>query len=400
MLDVLVVGGGPSGFVTALGLAQSGVRVQLIEAEPRIIDSPRAAVYHWSVLDGLERLGIREEAEAIGFPKQEYGYLIRRTGERIAFDIKVLEGRTAFPYNIHLGQDRLADIARRRLEGFGNASIRFDARLVALSQDADGVTAQVEGKAGREEMRARWLIGADGAGSTVRRLAGLGFDGITWPERFVATNVHLDFEALGYPLTTLVVDDRHGAVIVKIARDGLWRWTYMEDGSLPQDSFMNRLPGAYSANIPPGTDYRVDRATPYRMHQRTADRYRIGRILLVGDAAHVTNPTGGYGLTSGLFDSYALHPALAAVILEGADDEVLDRYSEVRRTIFLTRTSPQATRNKRLVFHANGGGTELDEAVAMLRRVAGDPDFRLQWLGFTKSLESPPLLETGAAASA
>ena len=128
------------------------------------------------------------------------------------------------------------------------------------------------------------------------------------------------------------------------------------------------------------------------MHQRTAERYRVGRVILAGDAAHVTNPTGGLGLTSGLFDSYALYPALAAVILEGAADEVLDRYSAARRDTFVNRVSPQATANKRLIFHANGGGPELEEALAGLRRFRADPQFLLERLMFTKSLETPPLV--------
>jgi 3-(3-hydroxy-phenyl)propionate hydroxylase/6-hydroxy-3-succinoylpyridine 3-monooxygenase len=128
------------------------------------------------------------------------------------------------------------------------------------------------------------------------------------------------------------------------------------------------------------------------MHQRSAPRYRVGRVVLAGDAAHVTNPTGGLGLTSGLLDSYALYPALAAVVLDGADDEVLDRYSTARRDVFVNRASPQAVANKRLVFHANGGGRELEEALQSLRRLATDPGFRWQRLMFTRSLETPPLL--------
>ena len=76
------------------------------------------------------------------------------------------------------------------------------------------------------------------------------------------------------------------------------------------------------------------------------NEYRVGRVVLAGDAAHVTNPTGGLGLTSGLFDSYALYPALTAVILEGADDQVLDRYAAARRDTFINRVSPQATRKQ------------------------------------------------------
>jgi 2-polyprenyl-6-methoxyphenol hydroxylase-like FAD-dependent oxidoreductase len=122
-----------------------------------------------------------------------------------------------------------------------------------------------------------------------------------------------------------------------------------------------------------------------------APRYRVGRVVLAGDAAHVTNPTGGLVLTSGLLDSYALYPALAAVVLDGADDEVLDRYSTARRDVFVNRASPQAVANKRLVFHANGGGRELEEALQSLRRLATDAEFR-QRLMFTRSLETPPLL--------
>ena len=90
----------------------------------------------------------------------------------------------------------------------------------------------------------------------------------------------------------------------------------------------------------------------------------MGRVVLAGDAAHVTNPTGGLGLTCGLFDSYALYPALAAIIVERADDAVLDRYSAARRDIFLNRVSPQAIANKQLIYHDNGGGAKLAAALA------------------------------------
>jgi 2-polyprenyl-6-methoxyphenol hydroxylase-like FAD-dependent oxidoreductase len=122
--------------------------------------------------------------------------------------------------------------------------------------------------------------------------------------------------------------------------------------------------------------------------------------VLAGDAAHVTNPTGGLGLTSGLFDSYALVPALAAVILEHADDEVLDRYSEARRDAFISIASPQATLNKRLIYHANGGGQGLEDSLANLRRLATDPDFLRQRLMFTRSLDTAPLLGTLRPATA
>jgi len=392
MQDVIIIGGGPVGFINALALAQAGARVTVIEAEAQIIKSPRAAVYFWSVLEGLGRLGILEEAEAAGVRKQDYTYLVRRTGERIEYSMAVLAGHTPHPYNLHLSQDRLAEIAMRKLQGLSNATVRFGTRLENLQQDAEAVTLSVVTGGETQELRAKWVIGADGAGSTVRRLVGLSFDAITWPERFVATNVYCDFERYGYARATFVIDGRCGAVIVILNNEGLWRCTYMEDATLAEETFLERLPQVYQTIVPGQGSYELERASPYRMHQRSAQRYRVGRVILAGDAAHVTNPTGGLGLTSGLLDSYALYPALAAVVLEGADDEVLDRYSSARRDMFVNRVSPQATANKRLVFHANGGGRELEDALASLRRLARDPQFRWQRLMFTKSLETPPLL--------
>ena len=113
---------------------------------------------------------------------------------------------------------------------------------------------------------------------------------------------------------------------------------------------------------------------------------------MAGDAAHATNPTGGLGLTSGLYDSFVLYPALAAVILEGADAAVLDRYSALRRDMFVNRASPQAVANKQLVYHANGGGSKLEEALTILRRLPVDRDLLLERLQFLKSLETPSLL--------
>src|SRR5580704_249126 len=153
MEDVIVVGGGPVGMICALGLAQAGVRVTVIEAQAGIIDSPRAAVYFWSVLDGLDRLGILQEAEAAGVRKQDYTYLVRRTGERIVYSMEILEGRTPHPYNLHLGQHLLADIAMRRLETLSNATVRFGTRLQELHQDAEGVTLSVVTDGETEELR-------------------------------------------------------------------------------------------------------------------------------------------------------------------------------------------------------------------------------------------------------
>jgi 2-polyprenyl-6-methoxyphenol hydroxylase-like FAD-dependent oxidoreductase len=388
MHDVIVVGGGPTGFVTALGLAQAGVRVCVIEAEAGINDSPRSCVYHWSMLDGLERLGIREEAERIGYTKDDYLWLVKRTGERLPYDLKVLASVTPFPYNIQLGQDRLAAICHTRLEALPNADVHWNTPFTGLRQDGEGVTVSADTPDGPIELRARWVIGADGASSAVRKALGLSFDGMTWPERFVATNVRHDFESGGYWQSTMVIDDQWGAVIVKITRDGLWRCTFMEDASLPVETYLDRIAAAYEHLLPGEGGYELVQSSPYKMHQRCAASFRQGRVLLAGDAAHVTNPTGGFGLTTGLFDAFALWPTLVAVVLEAADPTLLDVWAEERRAIFLERTSPQACAYKDFVFHACGGGERLEAALEGMRCMVRDPDYRLERLMFTKGLET------------
>ena len=347
---VAVVGAGPVGLLSALGLAQAGIPVVVIEHASEIIASPRAIVYHWSVLEGLNRLGLLEEALDVGFAKQDYTYLDFATGEKINYSLDVLDGRTSFPFNLHLGQNLLAGIALRRLQQFPHAEVRWGVTMRDLMQDGSGVTLSVDGPEGPSELRAGWVIGADGATSKVRRALHLEFEGITWPKRFIAANVRHDFSKHGYARTTFLIHPTHGAIIVKLDKGDLWRCTYSEPLDLPEESIAERMTAYFDVILPGARDIEVVAFAPYRMHQRAAERFRVGRVLLAGDAAHATNPSGAYGLTSGLFDAFALYEALAAVVRGDVDDAILDRYAEERRRIFLEVVSPAAVDNKRIIF--------------------------------------------------
>jgi 2-polyprenyl-6-methoxyphenol hydroxylase-like FAD-dependent oxidoreductase len=384
---VLIAGAGPVGLITALGLAQAGVAVTVLEAEPAIVDSPRAMVYHWTVLEDLDRLGILAEAERRGFRKHDYAFRVFETGEMVRYSIEVLAGETPYAYNVHLGQHELAAIALERLERLPNTAVLFGAGVGGVRQDRGGVTVQTgDGR----ELRAGWLVGADGARSTVRRELGLSFDGFTWPERFVATNVRYDFERHGYARATFQIDPVHGAVIAKIDDSGLWRCTYSEDAALPEAGIAKRLPEHYAALLPGDEGYEIDRFTPYNMHQRAAERFRVEHVLLAGDAAHATNPTGGLGLTSGLFDAFALSPTLASVVLEGTDDAVLDRWADERRRIFLDVASPAASEYKRIVFSEPDAARRRQD-LEEIKRWTSDEELLRERLRFTAKLKSRPL---------
>jgi 2-polyprenyl-6-methoxyphenol hydroxylase-like FAD-dependent oxidoreductase len=394
--QVVVVGAGPTGLLTALGLAQQGVQVTVVERFPGLQDAPRAVVYHWSTLDGLERLGLFDDAVRAGFLKQDYAYRVRKTGEVVAYGLKALEGRVKHPYNLHLGQGALAKVVLARLQTCPNVDFRWDHEVIDVVQDEAGADVTLRSQSGESTIRARWVVGADGAGSQVRSALGLGFDGMTWPERFVATNIRFADDREGWAQSTFYVDDEFGAIIAKInesGEHGLWRYTYMEDAALSAASVEERLPhfltSVFGEDV--AAQIQLEALSPYRMHQRSASTYRAGRVLLAGDAAHATNPCGGLGLTMGLFDSYALIETLGAVARGQADESILDTYAEMRRTAFVEKASPRASANKRLIFHS-GDLAKLDEDLELFRRMSRDADLAADVLSFTKTLESPSLL--------
>ena len=391
---VLVVGAGPVGILNALGLARAGVNVKVFERGLDIAMAPRAMVYHWSVLDGLKRMGLLEDATERGFLKQDYTYKVHKTGEEINFGLGSLEGIVEHPHNLHLGQNVLVEIALEHLAKYPNAEVHWGHKFTSLVQDEDSVTAHFETADGATEVSGAWLIGADGAGSKVRAAVGIDFDGVTWPERFVATNIRYPFEAEGYSQTTMLIDDTYGAIISKIdnsGETGLWRYTYCEDAALPEESVSERMPGFFAQIVADPEKVVVDAFSPYTMHQRSATSYRANRVLLAGDSAHATNPTGGLGLTSGLFDTYVLSEALAAVIAGEAEESVLDDYATERRRVFTEIVSPAASNNKNLVYHSDDQEV-LEGHLENLRRLETDNEAVVQRLLFPKSLETKSLI--------
>ena len=386
---VIVVGAGPVGLTTALTLARYGVPVTVVEAEDAIVRSPRAIVYHPPTIEAVAGLGLLDDFLVAGLVKQELEFRDLGGTTLAKVDYRHLETRTRYPYNLHLGQDDLAEIVLAHLQRLPNAEVLWGHRLTAVSQTSDTVRATVTTRDGELQLHGRWLVGADGAGSGTRRALGLEFEGKTWPNRFVATNVRYDFEADGYSRATFVVDPDYWAIIVIVSNQPLWRVTFGEDSNLPVETVEDRIRKRYEIFMRPRADYAIDMFSPYRIHERAARTFRVGRALLAGDAAHANNPIGGYGLTSGLLDAVALGYPLAAVFHGLQNETILDRYAEERRRIFVERTSPAASENLRRFQERDPERKAAD--LERFRRLREDPEFNQAAASFTFSLASPEL---------
>lgn len=389
---VVVAGAGPVGLVVALKLARAGIRVVVVDGEPEIIRAPRAIVYHCPTVEALDRLGLLEDLRAVGVIKQDYMWRTIDGEVLCRLDMSVLRpGDTRYPFNLHLGQQQLASIILRHLMRVPGVEVRWRHRVVAVAQDEDGVALTLDTPEGERRLRAPWLVGADGARSGVRKALGLAFEGITWPEWFVATDIRYDFEAHGWCRATFVVDPNHWAVVPVIDQSGLWRMTYREHPGLPEEEVRRLLPDRQARLLPGRDPVEPVAVSPYRVHNRCVESFRVGRVLLAGDAAHVVNPIGGLGLTGGLLDAVALGDALAAHLRGTHGEAVLDRYAAERRRVFLDVVSPAATENRRRI--GEGDPERQAQDRARFKRLQEDREFARETLLFAFHLVGRSPLE-------
>jgi 3-(3-hydroxy-phenyl)propionate hydroxylase len=375
---VIIAGGGPVGLVAALALAQRGVPVLVLEAEPEPLKDQRGAAFHPPTLEMLATLGLADDLHALGLVVPVWQIRDRAEDKVVAeFDLALIADETPYPYRFHLGQHLLVPVLLDRLKGLPNAEVRFGCRVNSVVQEADRVYVRGRSADGAEARFAgQWLIGADGGRSAVRKAVGIAFEGFTWPERFLVTNIALDLEALGFARTNYVADPERWAVVLKLSdADGrsLWRVTYPTDPEQPEatvlaeDEVQRRLGEIIQAAPPIPLRY----AGTYRVHQRVAETFRVGRVLLAGDAAHINNPLGGFGLNSGIHDAMNLAAKLARVWDGVADCALLDQYVRQRRHANVTYVQASSIRNKRVLEERDPISRRA--AYDELRRIAGDP---------------------------
>lgn len=334
--EVLISGAGAAGLTLAIDLARRGIDFLLIEQNAQPFGGSRGKGIQPRTLEVAEDLGFVDRLVAAGGP---YPPIRQYRADGSFKEASLTEAEAlpspAEPYAtpLMLPQFRTESVMRERLAELGHHP-QFGRRLIGFEQDRDGISARVEDAAGEHHIRARFLIGTDGGRSFVRHALDIGFPGETLGIRAVVADVRLDgldrlawhrFQ-LGSGATQLLICPLAGTDLFQI------------QGPVPSEGEIELSPEALTALVEKRTGRAdiivrsVSWSSVYSMNARLADQYRIGRIFLAGDAAHIHPPTGGQGLNTSVQDAYNLGWKLAAV-LRGAPDALLDTYEEERRPI-------------------------------------------------------------------
>jgi len=365
---VLIAGAGPVGLVAAANLVRSGVPVTVLEAGHDLSEESRASTFHPPTLDMLDRLGAAKPLMVQGLVAPSFQYRSKQHGVLAQFDFGMIADTTSHPYRVQCEQSKLTRILYEQLRNEPNFELHFDAQVRHVAQHRSGVEISID-RNGRTETRSgRWLIGADGARSDVRRSLGIEFDGFTWPERFLVVSTPFDFHAVIPDLVAVsyVTDPVRWHFLLQIP--GLCRVMFPVAAHESDEQALNpEFAQSLMAAVVPGiARYEIAHVTLYKVHQRVAKTFQQGRAFLVGDAAHINNPLGGMGMNGGIHDAINLTSRLVDVWHGTKGDNDLEGYDRQRRLVTLEYIEKQSIQNKR---NLESDGTEFRRA---LTEIAAD----------------------------
>jgi 2-polyprenyl-6-methoxyphenol hydroxylase-like FAD-dependent oxidoreductase len=327
--DVVIAGAGPTGLALGCVLAAEGVPFVLVDRQAEGANTSRAAVIHARTLEVLEALQVTDRlcAEGLVVPR-----FILRDRDRALATIRFDHLPTRHPYTLMIPQYRTEAILLARLRELGGEVCRPMA-VRSVRQDPGGVRVTAAGEGGvAREIRARYLVGADGMHSTVREHSGIAFTGDAYAQSFVLADVHMDWGLANDEVMLFLSPE--GLVVVAPLPGGAHRVVATQDDAPehPDLAHVQALLDTRGPTSPPARVRDIIWSSRFRVHHRLADAYRAGNILLAGDAAHVHSPAGGQGMNTGIQDGIALGQLLVRALRTG-DDAVLDDYERTRRPV-------------------------------------------------------------------
>jgi 3-(3-hydroxy-phenyl)propionate hydroxylase len=376
--DVAVIGAGPCGITMANLLSLYGVRAVVIDAQPGVYEYPRAVGIDDESLRTFQSLGIvRRLLEDIiqNTPIRYY-----TSWGRLMAHVEPSVRPFGFPRRNNFLQPLFEAALREKAAASDTVELWLGARLTGYEQDADGVMAHIErnGESEAVTLRAKYLVGADGGRSTVRKIAGVEMTGSTGPSKWLVVDVADD--ELDAPYSAVYCDPVRPVLMVPLPY-GHRRWEFKLDDAAdetaltdPSRVLTELIAPCYGTTPPP----RVLRSAVYVHHSRTAERFRAGRVFLAGDAAHLQPPFFGQGMNSGIRDATNLAWKLALVVKGSAGDSLLDTYDSERREHAATMVD-FATRMGQMYLPRNLATERVrDVAFRGLQRLPGARDYILQ----------------------
>ncbi len=379
--QVIIAGAGPVGTVAAYRLAQRGIKVLLLESEAGVKEDMRASTFHASTLDMMDELGVLDDLLAQGLKAPVYQYLNRQTGKALTLDLTEAADILKHPYRLQCEQFKLARLLYKKLADHPNATVLYSHRVVHFSQDDRGVTVHAENPFEIAHFTGDYLIAADGASSLVRKWLGVKFEGFTYPEKFLTLSTEWPLEKHfdKLPYVSYVADPTEWCVLLRVPT--LWRVLVpatesQSDEYLLSDEKKNAI---FQGLIGHGEEVQTKHRTIYRVHQRVATTFRVNRVLLVGDAAHLNNPLGGLGMNSGIHDVWNLTDKLLQIFQQGGNaDALLDLYDRQRRTIMNEFVQTQTIKNKKAL--ETSAEDRQSRAESEMARIVGDRESRRNYM--------------------